>query len=406
MLAIFIAGLGPRFDELRNVCLADPCLALALQAPDAEVLVANGFSMDHYSLFHVALETILVTVNIFLAALILWRRADDRMGLLFAFMFVIFFLSFMVEADAALYRRYPALLPLNFVFLALSGSLFLVVFYVFPTGHFVPSWTRWILLIVFAVAVMDPFLAGLGPRPGSDQYSFVLLLALIAGLLVGVYAQVYRYRRVSTPLERQQTKWVILGLVGVVVGILVYAIFIDLFPLAPGASLIFNTWVFAGLAVLLIFFPLSVLISILRYRLWDIDLIIRRTLTYALVTGLLLVVFFGTIVLLQQVFARITGSDQNELVTVLSTLVIAALFVPLRSRVQSAIDRRFYRKKYDAQAVLTEFATVVRDETDLDRLTGRLLFVVNETMQPRSASLWLKPAKGQRREPGLRGQEP
>src|SRR5581483_4269991 len=128
----------------------------------------------------------------------------------------------------------------------------------------------------------------------------------------------------------------------------------------------------------------------------DIDFLIRRTLTYSIVTALLLMVYFASVILLQQAVATVTGSQQNELVTVLSTLAIAALFVPLRNRIQNAIDRRFNRQRYDAQKVLNQFATTVRDETDLEKLTGSLIDVVNETMQPRSVSLWLKPAADRR----------
>jgi hypothetical protein len=130
-------------------------------------------------------------------------------------------------------------------------------------------------------------------------------------------------------------------------------------------------------------------IAMLRHNLWDIDIIIRKTLTYSLVVTLLVIVYFGSVILLQQLFANLTG-QRSEVITVTSTLAIAALFVPLRNRIQNAIDKRFYRKKYDAQQVLQKFAVTVRDETDLDRLTDELLNVVNETMQPKSVSVWLK----------------
>jgi hypothetical protein len=141
---------------------------------------------------------------------------------------------------------------------------------------------------------------------------------------------------------------------------------------------------------LMLLLPVCVGVSILRYRLWDIDVIIRRTLIYSGLTAALVGVYLGSVVVLQALFQTLTGERQPQFVTVLSTLAIAALFGPLRRRVQDQVDRRFFRRKYDAAKIIAAFGASLRDETDLDRLAERLVSVVDETMQPQAAGLWLR----------------
>ena len=145
-----------------------------------------------------------------------------------------------------------------------------------------------------------------------------------------------------------------------------------------------------GLVVSLTGVPLAAGVAILKYRLYEIDTIINRTLVYGVLTALLALVYVGSVVLLQTLFRALTGGD-SQLAVVASTLAIAALFNPLRRRIQTVVDRRFYRSKYDAVKTLESFSATLRDETDLDALSGELVTVVRETVQPARVSLWLRP---------------
>jgi hypothetical protein len=143
------------------------------------------------------------------------------------------------------------------------------------------------------------------------------------------------------------------------------------------------------LNILQLALPVTLALAIFRFRLWDIDLIIRRTLIYGLLTGLLAFLYFGSITMLQGLFNAFSG-EQSQAAIVISTLVIAAVFNPLRLRLQTLIDQRFYRARYDAEISLARFSAAARDEVDVARLAGALQGVVEETMQPEQTSLWLR----------------
>jgi len=203
-----------------------------------------------------------------------------------------------------------------------------------------------------------------------------------------VWSQIYRFRRVSSPAQRQQTKWVVFGLTLGVAGTFPLQLPVDL-SLVGGDTPLTLLLLDAGFSLSLLLIPLSIGVAVLRSHLFDIDLLINRTLVYGLLTALLVLVYFGGIVALQRVFVALTG-EKSTLAVVASTLAIAALFSPLRRGIQSFIDRRFYRRKYDARKTLEAFSAKLREETDLSALNGDLLGVVRDTMQPAHASLWLR----------------
>ncbi len=214
----------------------------------------------------------------------------------------------------------------------------------------------------------------------------VLFLAVALPCLASI---VVRYRK-AQGMERAQIKWFayavfLVPAVFLLVGLQTFQSSADLAQAITDLQLVATGAIFV-LAIAA--FPVAVGIAILRYRLWDIDNLINRTLVYGVLTASLAAFYFGSVLLLEALLRPIVG-DNNDLAIVISTLLIAALFLPLRRMIQTAIDRRFYRRKYDAAKTLEAFSATLRDEVDLDTLASRLLDVVEETMQPANVSLWL-----------------
>jgi hypothetical protein len=294
----------------------------------------------------------------------------------------------------------------SWVWLA-AGSVVLFAFVLFPDGR-LPS-TRWravaglyvlVNCLSLAQAALAPgTLAETGARglpPVVNPFGVEVVSGLSSGpvgvltLPLAVFAALtpfaalfVRYRRAQGEEGRQQIKWVAYAVVLLTSAITA----VSIWPPLEGS--------FAGLVLFLVGFlsiPTAIGIAILRHRLFDIDLVINRTLVYAVLTAALALVYLGGVASLQLVLRPLTGGE-SQLAVVASTLTIAALFSPLRRRIQGFIDRRFYRRKYDARETLESFGARLRNETDLDRLGGDLVGVVRKAVQPEHASLWLRPAR-------------
>jgi hypothetical protein len=297
-----------------------------------------------------------------LAVFLFWRKPNDHMALFVSFFCLLTAVTgfYLLDYFLTAYFNVPSTSAL---WTNLQTPLWILLFCIFPDGRFVPRWTRW--LFVVSILVTFSVLA-------VEEWNTIFNTVSYPLFILVTYAQVYRFRRVSSHAERRQTKWWLYGLfVSLVLSLIASLIYKKVSPPLLNVTPIFLT------------------IAIVRSRLWDIDLIIRRTLIYSTLSVALAVSYFVSIVVLQQVFRGITGQDSDAAI-IISTLAIAALFNPLRHRVHDAIDHRFYRRKYDAQQVLERFGATARDEVELEKLTGELLNVVNETMQPASVSLWLK----------------
>jgi hypothetical protein len=405
VLAIVLFSIPSSFEHYRSVCTAssEVCSERAVGQPTPEgvrALREMGLTVSSYALFNVVVEKIFQLVWFAVGAIIFFRRSGDRMALLTSLFLVTFGpVAVIPTAAYTLISSQPAWwLPVRSV--EIVGIVCSVLFFfLFPGGRFAPRWTRWLAVAFIAFDVFQlsttliagqlstALFAGLYSRwPALETVSYLVFLGIVVSL---VSSQVYRYRRVSSPAQRQQTKWVVFGTTVGVAGTFPLQLPVDL-SLVGGDTPLTLLFLKVGFALSFMLLPLSIGVAVLRSHLFDIDVLINRTLVYGSLTATLVALYFGAIVLLQRLFVVLTG-ERSTLAVVASTLVIAALFNPLRRRIQIFIDRRFYRSKYDARKTLEGFSTKLRDETDLDALSGTLIGVVRETMQPAYASLWLRP---------------
>ncbi len=390
LLANFIASIPATYGQLRTICTNSTfghCNIWQPTPANMQALHRLGISLDTYAVYTLTIDVLASLVFLAVGAVIFWRKSDEWMGLFVSLVLVIFG-SFGISDSLAgtfITGQTPAVVKLLYLLLILQWPALGALLLTFPTGRFVPRWS-WVVLLFWLLQDWFFSFGNIGNWPlvviAAD---FLLLLGSTAGI------QVYRYLRVYNLVQRQQTKWLVYAF-SVIVVLLVLHLAIG--GLVPAFNQPDSPDRLTRATTTIIFFlliPLSIGIAILRYRLWDIDVIINRTLVYGTLTAMLALVYAGLVIALQFLLHGLTEqAAENPLAVVASTLVIAALFNPLRRRIQAFIDRRFYRRKYDAARTLEAFSATMRNEVDLNRLSEQLVIVVQETMQPTFVSLWLR----------------
>jgi hypothetical protein len=393
-VGLFIVGIPAEFGLLQIPCPAVRCPTGQLSPSGLHALEGLGLSLDSFAAYSVAMDVLFAAVCTVVALLIFWRRSDDRMGLLVSLALLTFGTATFVFTMEAVAARHPAWeIPTSFLHF-LGAASFGLFLYLFPDGRFVPRWTRWVVLVWIVWQLPRYFFPNWYLNPSPYTWHALINTAVWLGALgTAIFSQGYRYRRTASSVQRQQIKWVVFGISAALAGFLGISVLLGAFapePTSPGALLAYlvgNTF-FGYLAVLLI--PISIGLAVLRYHLFDIDLIINRTLVYITLTVILAVFYEGTIVILQHLLRILTGQE-SQVAVVASTLVIAAMFEPLRRRIQDLVDRSFYRRKYDAAKTLEDLGVKLREETDLDALRDDVVGVARDTMQPAHVSLWLRP---------------
>lgn len=386
LVVLYAAGMIALFNQLRALCVGAACHVLALTPQEASLLREFRLTLESYARYIVASDILSVLLMFALALLVFWRKSDRWIGNLLSITLLL--MAVVIGPGIFAFQvRYPALDPTLELLEFIAALLIFLSLFIFPDGRFVPRWTRYVPILMigfeFLLWALESFSAFSSVLGNANQILFPAVLILTA------LAQIYRYRHYSTPAQRQQTKWIMYGLIVIVIDVMTWTILTEIFPLRPGPGrLVFNLSIFV-MSLGYMVFPLSIAISILRYRLWDIDIIINRTLVYGLLTAILAAIYFATVILLQGLLRNLVGQE-SPLAIVISTLLIAALFAPLRRRLQDLIDRRFYRRKYVAEKMLAQFAASARDEVDLGELAKELIRVIEETMEPEHVSIWLK----------------
>lgn len=380
-VGLFIAALPLRLAELTHLVAATntPRIDGVVFAP--EVYVGCAF----------ALELLGPLVFLTLALLIVWRRSDDSgairiSALLIAFGSALPGTAYAIISATPIWRVTPGALQ------AIGWTALLIFAYLFPDGQWTPRRSR-LVVPLWALWTTSFFVF-------AEQLTAGRLLLIAAAYLIwviwlgtGVCAQVYRYLRVATPTQRQQSKWVLLGFAGALVGILLVSAR-DILALSQGQVISHNaldmTLALVVLTLSALPIPISIAIAILRHNLYSIDRLINLTLVYGSLSVTLGALYTAAVSLSQYLIQAITGQQgQSQLALALSTLGVAALFQPLRRRIQAEIDRQFYRRRYDAAQTIAAFSASLRTEMDLSEISQRLVRVVHHTMKPRHVSLWL-----------------
>ena len=385
---VYLLGIPVYLQQAQTICAsATPCAYPQVSVADLAALEAADVSVSAYAWLGLLVPTLLFVACLAIGVLILASRTADGFAIFTAYVLLGFGFQF-GDVSAALAQVSPLWAAANRL-LGLAQVSFFFFFYLFPDGRFVPSWTKiaaWLavgytLYVTWQLGASEGADIDLGAQHHLSQPGGVVPGRSDLPLPPAIHAS-------AAPADQVGPGRVVLSLGG-------FLLLVTPFILFQRLDVVTGYDLFVSVAIGLVWLPLvfAIAVAVLRYRLWDAELVVRRTLVYSALSALLLLVFFGAVVLLQNLFLLVTG-QQSQLAIVASTLIIAALSNPLRSRIQSWIDRRFYRKKYDAQQVLAQFRLRPATRTELNALTAELARSVQEALEPEGVQVWLRKQDG------------
>jgi hypothetical protein len=380
VLLIHIVGFPLGYTYLQTVC-PDGC---SLAPENVRALEHSGLSIVFYANLYMTIQIIYILVTVGIALLIVFKKPGQRVPLGLS-CFLVGFSAYEGVDYPAFVAAYPGLnMPAQFLLFLGMGVLGMYALLTFPNGIFGSLWILGYFLLqaiegLFSVFITNPLFEQIDGV--FSLFSFPITLGIL----------IYRYRRLLNARERSAIKWLILSWTVFILLFIPASLVID--AVTPADSLIrlaVYTLGFFGCGINIAGFLMAVLYA----NAFDIDVFVNRTLVYGSLTAILAGIYVGLVIGLQTLVHLLTGQvSDSPFVIVASTIAIAALFQPMRKRIQNIIDRRFYRRKYDAAKVVAAFGATLRDEVDLRQLMENLLSVVEETMQPAHVSLWVRPAQ-------------
>ncbi len=379
-VGMFLASLPPYYAAL-----------LAFSGPHTPTdavrvgLMQLGVPVGLYAAYHMAVLVVLMLVFVGAGLLIFWRKGNDGATLFFSSVLVVFG-AIWPNTLGALTAQYPAVALLD-QFLNFSGfTFFFLLGYLFPDGRFVPRWTRWVALVVVVSAIPEFFFPL--DNPVVEQFDPLLGIVFITTL---VFAQIYRYRHISTTTQRQQTKWVMFSLVVALVCFIGTAI-LERNPAfnqpgAPAALFRVVALITYGAAFMLV--PVAISIAVLRYRLWDIDPIINRSLVYGALTACVFGLYVLTVGYLGVLFRADMGSSVGLPLQLIATGVVAVLFNPLRERLQRGVNRLMYGERDEPYTVLSRLGQRLEATLAADMVLPAVVETVREALKLPYAAITL-----------------
>ncbi len=390
-VCLFVLGVPAEFALLHEPCQTARCTTGQLPSAGLRALEDLGLSPDAFAAYLVALDAVFAAVCCAVAALIFVRRSDDRMGLFVSLALLTFGTSTFVFTLEALAVSYTiARLPVNALHL-LGSVLFGLFLYLFPDGRFVPRWTRWVALAWIAWQLPRYLFPDLYLDP-TPWYVWAEVVVWTVALGTAVYSQAYRYRRVSNAAQRRQIKWVVFGLTVAVVVLMGTSVALAAFapdPTSPGelAAVLFG---FALIYSAMLLIPLSIGVAVLRYRLWDIDVVINRALVYGALTACVVLLY----VLIVGGLGELLQVRGNVIISLLATGMVAILFVPLRDRLQRWVNRLVYGERDDPYAVLSRLGSHLESTPAHDAVLPAVTQTVREVLRLPYAEIQLRRGEG------------